>query len=410
MKTRPDSNRNIKKYLDRYAEIEAQELESFPRGSYQNFLLVPAYAETSEFLQRLQNNGPVCHSGKYLLILVSNHPQKIPDTVLNQALAHHRELVHWLGKPSWTDENLSLHHNDKFDTILVNRTGSSGIPNNQGVGLARKIGADIAVALFLRGVLRSPWVMSTDADTHLPPDYFDVLLSENFSALTYPFKHKLPDDTIGQATGLYESSINHYIGGLRQAGSHYAFHTVGSAQAINLFAYVAVRGYPKRSGGEDFYLLNKLAKVGEIAQIKTPAIEIAARISDRVPFGTGPAVRRLLDSPDMFSEPIFYHPKTFEYLKQVLETFKTSPLDSLRQELHQLPKNTQKCLFELGVESALSHAKKQRLSGQTLGKHMHDWFDGFRTLRFVHLMRDQAFANISHNELLVFKDDQRNQA
>lgn len=409
MKNKSDCNRVVKKYLDHYAEIEAQELESFPNTSYQNILLIPAFAETTGFLQRLLNNGPApaAYSGKYLLILVSNHPLNLPNPLLRQALASHQKISQWLGKHSWVTGNLSLHHNEKFDTILVNRIDPHGIPKSQGVGLARKIGADIATALFSRGNLCNPWVMSTDADTHLPPDYFDVVAPENASALTYAFKHKLPDNAIGQATGLYESSINHYISGLRQAASPYAFHSVGSAQAINIFAYTGVRGYPKRSGGEDFYLLNKLAKIGEIVEINTPIIEIDARISDRVPFGTGPAVSRLLNSTDMFAERIFYHPETFEYLKQVLEIFNASSLKNLGEKFYRLPHSTQKCLSELGVDAALEHGQKQKLSGQTLGKHMHDWFDGFRTLRFVHLMRDQAFSNISQNELRALNDQRK---
>lgn len=411
MKNNPGNNRVLKQYLDLYAEKEIHDLENLPHCSFQNSLLIPAYAETAEFLQRLNDSGPepANPSGKYLLILVSNHPQKLSEAALHQALAHHGQINQWLGNPSWISGNLSLHHSKKFDAILVNRTGASGIPQKQGVGLARKIGADIAAAIFSKGTLNSPWIMSTDADTRLPADYFDVLIPENASALTYNFKHRLPDNPVGQATGLYESSIHHYVNGLRQAGSHYAFHTIGSAQAMNLFAYAGVRGYPKRSGGEDFYLLNKLAKIGEVIQTQTPFIEIDARMSDRVPFGTGPAVKRLLDSPDMHAEPVFYHPEIFEYLKQVLDIFNASSLDSLQQDLHRLPDNAKKCLYELGIASALEHAQKQKLSAQTLGKHLHDWFDGFRTLRFVHLMRDQGFPNISQNELLVFTENQRNQ-
>ncbi|MEQ9021973.1 MAG: hypothetical protein RLN82_04335 [Pseudomonadales bacterium] len=408
MKNNPGNNRVLKQYLDLYAEKEIQDLENLPPCSFQNSLFIPAYAETTEFLQRLNGNGPTPanHSGKYLLILVSNHPQKLSEAGLHRALAHHGKINQWLGKSSWASGKLSLHHSKKFDTILVNRTGASAIPQKQGVGLARKIGADIAAALFSKGKLKRPWIMSTDADTRLPSDYFDVLIPESASALTYNFKHRLPDNPVGQATGLYESSIHHYVNGLRQAGSHYAFHTVGSAQAINLFAYAGVRGYPKRSGGEDFYLLNKLAKIGDVVQARAPIIEIDARMSDRVPFGTGPAVNRLLASPDMYAEPVFYHPEIFEYLKQVLDIFNASSLDSIQQDLPRLPGNAKKCLCELGIASALEHAQKQKLSAQTLGKHLHDWFDGFRSLRFVHLMRDQGFSNISQNELLALTADQ----
>lgn len=408
MKSNPRNQRVLRQYLDRHAEIEIQELASIPRCSFQNTLLIPAYAETTAFLQRLGDSGPKpAGPSKYLLILVSNHPQNLSEPALHQALARHEQINQWLGNPIWISGSLSLHQSEKFDTILVNRTAASAIPKKQGVGLARKIGADIAAALFSKGCLNSPWVMSTDADTRLPADYFDVLVPQKASALTYSFRHNLPDSPVGKATGLYESSINHYVNSLRQAGSGYAFHTVGSAQAFNLYAYAGVRGYPKRSGGEDFYLLNKLAKIGEVAQAKKPVIEIDARMSDRVPFGTGPAVKRLLDSPNMFAEPVFYHPEIFEHLKQVLDIFGASTLDSLQHGLNRLPDHTKQSLGELGIESALEHAQKQSLSAQTLGKHMQDWFDGFRTLRFVHLMRDRSLPNISQNGLIALSGERQ---
>ena len=48
---------------------------------------------------------------------------------------------------------------------------------------------------------------------------------------------------------------------MKYARSPYAFHTIGSTMAVSANHYAKVRGFPKREAGEDFYLLNKLAKV-----------------------------------------------------------------------------------------------------------------------------------------------------
>jgi hypothetical protein len=45
---------------------------------------------------------------------------------------------------------------------LVER--SQGLPHKEGVGLARKIGCDIALSLYERGTLKSRWLHTTDAD------------------------------------------------------------------------------------------------------------------------------------------------------------------------------------------------------------------------------------------------------
>ena len=63
---------------------------------------------------------------------------------------------------------------------------------------------------------------------------------------------------------LYEYSLRYYVAGLTYAQSPYAFHTIGSTMAVNAEHYASVRGFPRREAGEDFYLLNKLAKVGSV--------------------------------------------------------------------------------------------------------------------------------------------------
>ncbi len=82
-----------------------------------------------------------------------------------------------------------------------------------------------------------------------------------------------------------------------------------------------MRGFPKREAGEDFYLLNKLAKVGTVLELAegpdNEAIRIESRRSDRVPFGTGAAVNRITALADPLGEFRFYDPSVFELLKAV---------------------------------------------------------------------------------------------
>jgi len=48
-------------------------------------------------------------------------------------------------------------------------------------------------------------------------------------------------------------------------------------------SYIAVRGMNRREAGEDFYFLNKLAKLGDIGQIHATTVYPSARPSRRVP-------------------------------------------------------------------------------------------------------------------------------
>ena len=45
-------------------------------------------------------------------------------------------------------------------------------------------------------------------------------------------------------------------------------------------------GFPRRNATEDFYILNKLAKVGSIARLAGTPVILEGRLSDRVPIGT----------------------------------------------------------------------------------------------------------------------------
>ena len=53
------------------------------------------------------------------------------------------------------------------NTVLVVDRSTAPLPPKQGVGLARKIGADIALALMAAGKLPVTWIHSTDADVTL---------------------------------------------------------------------------------------------------------------------------------------------------------------------------------------------------------------------------------------------------
>jgi hypothetical protein len=60
-----------------------------------------------------------------------------------------------------------------YDVLLVDRASEGRrFPTDQGVGLARRIGMDIALGLFARERLESPWLGCTDGDARLPADYF----------------------------------------------------------------------------------------------------------------------------------------------------------------------------------------------------------------------------------------------
>lgn len=382
------------KYLARYAESETSLLNTLPADlCWRHALITPAYRETPAFLASHAAN-------ERLLILVMNRPAT--DTQSDHTWAEHLRNV--VGPAQWREQHLSLHPAPTSglagDVLLVDRC-LLGPPINpkQGVGLARKIGCDIACELFQRKQLLTSWIGTSDADAELPHGYTDTVatLPSHISAAVFPFYHRV-DAMPSEVVNTYELHMLYYVTGLRYAGSPYAWPTIGSCMAINLVAYQQARGFPKRAGGEDFYLLDKLAKLSGVIHLAQPVITIAGRRSQRVPFGTGPALQKIaaLDSPDEFTS---YHPQSFALLKAAHEALRLAangsdfPLATLAERNLVEPRIFCTLWQEFGCEAAIIKAQRNYSAPRQRQRALLTWFDAFKCLKWIHACR-QWYSDI----------------
>jgi len=375
----------IAQYLRRHAEPEAALATAVP-DAFAAVLVIPAFREDPEFLAQLF--ADLADEPPFLLVLVVNQPDHLPDDATTAAF--------WAALGG-SGREYHYCREGQHGLLLVDRfRAGRRLPRRQGVGLARKIGADIALALIAAGRIARPWIWSSDADTRLPCGYFAApdaapMMRAGLdpdapaAACLYPFRHRIGNDALGVATALYEASIRHYAAGLHWAGSPYAFTTLGSTLAVAADAYARVRGFPRRNGGEDFYLLDKLAKLGAIHELPGPELEIAARLSDRVPFGTGPAVARILAAGEPEHQALFRNPAAFAELRRWLALVP----QLVGRELHDadLEPETRIALDELGVTKAFAHARSHAPEAAGFARHLHTWFDGLRTLRLLNALR-----------------------
>jgi hypothetical protein len=385
------SKQPLSDYLQRHAEPLAQTLAATVPSTLAatHCIVIPAYNETADFLERIKTS-PLSQL-PLLLIVIVNQPEDDDDTHLNQQLwnniTHSGKII----------SNSSGHvvlcwPNTRSYLLAINCfTEGKKLPRKQGVGLARKLGCDIACACIANNRLTSRWIHTTDADTHLPDNYLSQLPTANtISALIYPFTHSASDNSeITQATLLYEQSLHHYVKGLAYAGSPYAFHTLGSCIAVSAQHYTQARGFPKRAGGEDFYLLNKLAKLGEIKQQPT-TLTISARASQRTSFGTGPAVKKIIEQGYKTHNYPCYNRDIFRHLKNLLVHF-DQLFDYKNNEeewLALLAPEVSNTLAQLGIEKLFEHLRSQIKNKQQAKQHIHEWFDGFRTLKTVHILEE----------------------
>ncbi|MGK0501168.1 MAG: hypothetical protein ACJAYG_002824 [Oceanicoccus sp.] len=405
--------RAISKYLRNYAEPEANALLDFSEH-YQQSLLIPVYRESAASLQGFCRFAEA-HAGS-LLILVVNRPEAAADTVADQAWAEQLlAQTPFNQAPFWQSKQLPMRCiklANKSALLIVDRAFEGApIPQTQGVGLARKIGADIVSQLIDRQQLDSPWIANTDADATLPDDYFEIIETEGqqaqLAALVFPFYSIFNDDSQVLASALYDFSLHYYVAGLNQAQSPYAYQTIGSMLVVHFEHYAQVRGFPKRAAAEDFYLLNKLAKTGRVHSLSEPHIQLMARQSDRVPFGTGPAVIKLAASENPLAMPL-YHPQCFHYLRvwlQLLSQLCITPI-TITDGIAAVDANVDLDILlaaarQFKLQAALDHSYQHGKQTTTRQQHLQHWFDGFKTLKFIHWLRDNHFASLTYYDWLA---------
>jgi hypothetical protein len=183
----------------------------------------------------------------------------------------------------------------KFKLTLIDRCspGSGWQGKQSGVGWARKTVMDYIIAKASDEDI----IISLDADTTFSPGYL-MSVAQNLAShpeatgLSIPYYHKLTgtDGLLDRAMLRYEIYMRCYAINLWRIGSPYSFSALGSAIAIPVWAYKAIGGMTPQKSGEDFYFLQKLRKFGPLLFWNEEKVFPETRLSDRVFFGTGPAL------------------------------------------------------------------------------------------------------------------------
>lgn len=273
-----------------------------------------------------------------------------------------------------------------------------------GVGLARKIGMDEAVARFDQ--LNTDGIIACfDADSTCDPNYF-VALEQHFRqhpktpGCAIHFEHPLEGNEpaeVYDAIVQYELHLRYYRQALLYCGLPYAFHTIGSSMAVRSSAYQKQGGMNKRKAGEDFYFLHKIIDLGNFTELKTTRVIPSPRVSNRVPFGTGRAVGDFISAGETIRKT--YSLQSFEWIRKFV-----SELDRLYVcELSELPLIandsdhglTSLRFFEMeGLPVALQEIRKNSPSPEAFLRRFLKSFDAFRVLKLVHYLRDSLYPDV----------------
>ena len=294
----------------------------------------------------------------------------------------------------------------KLGYIDASSRGNEIPQNLGGVGMARKIGMDMALRLLKKSSSPRNLILSLDADTLIQNNYLSTInnyFTPKVKTAIVSYEHQMPLNCEEQAAiCCYEIFLRYWVLGLKYAKSPWAFHSIGSTIVTSIEAYLEVRGMNKREAGEDFYFLSKLAKISKIGYIKETCVYPSARSSARVPFGTGKRIQRFL-SGDQKEEYLLHDPQIFVILADWLQLMKNQFICGedeilMKTELiHPMLKSFLKSYDFAAVWSKISRNAKDE---KTLTRQFNDWFDGFKTLKLINYFTKEVYPQINMFEAL----------
>jgi len=235
-----------------------------------------------------------------------------------------------------------LHGTTDLKITVIDRStkGLGWKGRKHGVGFSRReVMEAIAREASGRDIL-----ISLDADTAFSTGYISSVVSTlmanpQASALAVPYYHRLTGtEVIDRAMLRYEIYMRSYSLNMLRIASPYAFTALGSAIALTVKNYKSIGGITPKLSGEDFYFLQKLRKRGKIITRNPEKVYPASRFSDRVYFGTGPAMIKGA-AGDWSSYPV-YHYSLFDEVKKTYDRFPylfikniTTPMDEFLEEI-----------------------------------------------------------------------------
>ncbi|MBK9358440.1 MAG: glycosyltransferase [Bacteroidales bacterium] len=275
----------------------------------------------------------------YAAIPVLNELENLPgllEDLLNQQNIEWVALLCINQPEEWwkITEKISICNNNKASVELLkskaipglhiidkSSQGNGWIGKNHGVGWARKTAMDAASGIAGSDDL----IVSMDADTRYSSCFFQSVVDSferhpGAAGLSAPYYHDLTGDVTADRCILrYEIYMRNFALNMLLIDNPYAFSAIGSGMACTAGSYRKIGGMTPKMSGEDFYFIQKLRKSGNIIIDSGVYVKPASRFSDRVYFGTGPAMIKGREG-NWDSYPI-YHTNAFEPVQKTYNLF-----------------------------------------------------------------------------------------
>jgi len=356
-------------------------------------VVIPCYKEPElhRTIQSLFN----CERGDFSveIIAVINSYQIDSDAVLAMNRDSFRQM----------NDFASKHNSPSFFLTPVLIENLEG--RQTGAGLPRKLGMDEAIRHFAGD--KSGIIVSLDADCELAANYLTEI-DRNFKEYRlnsatiefhHPVEHLSASDPLRIATTSYENYLRYYRFALEFCGYPYPYFTIGSAFAVTAETYLKVGGMGKQQSGEDFYFLQKVFPLGKTRFIDTTCVYPAARVSDRVPFGTGPALQKMLSENQL--SKFTYRIEAFQTLKVFFDTidllFKKQE-EAVNETIADLPEYLLLFLEKDGFISKIEEINRHTATLANFRKRFFHYFNAFKILKYLNFVHPAYFDFVDVNE------------
>jgi hypothetical protein len=366
-------------YFQRYAypEVLSNDLPSKELGIV---VVIPCFDEPLiiNTLESLLNCQPANRAVEVLVIINEGYHSTAETSARN--LNSFKEVSEWCKNHSKPRLSFKVFYVDNLEQKVA------------GVGMARKIGMDEACRRLVR-TGKEGLISCLDADCTVEQNYL-VRIEEHFEqhpdtpGCSVYYEHPITDPETQLAIITYELHLRYYVHGLRFAKYPFAFHTVGSAMVVRSEVYKKLGGMNKKKAGEDFYFLNKVMRAGPFTELNDTTVYPSDRISERVPFGTGKAMKNWNTNETLLT----YHPQSFNILRSMLLQVPT-----LYETDIKIPE-LKDFLLNIEFSENVMRIRTNSVEPQTFYKHFFQWFDNFKVMKLLHWLRDNRYPNIPVSE------------
>lgn len=350
-------------------------------------VVIPCYDE-KELLLTLQNLRACAMPKANVLVAV----------IINSSVRSKEEVV--LQNRKTYDEVAGFAAENNSDTLRFFPLIFENLPRKHaGVGLARKIGMDLAVEHFLRHQNPEGIIISLDADCTVSANFLaDIFAAyrqnEKRCCTVQNFRHRVEnnDSLLENAIRQYEEYIRYFSHMLQFIGFPYYYHTIGSAFSVAADAYVRVGGMGRQQGGEDFYFLQKVFALENTEYLNDVFVYPMARFSDRIPFGTGPALQKIMDETD--GKLKTYSFKSFVALKELFDlqkSFFKRDSDFIRQKIASLHPAIVQFAEESDVLFEIEDSNRNSATFTTFQKRFFHHFNAFKIIKYLNFAHQTYF-------------------